>query len=79
MVERAGRSPLSEEQAAAYSSGLDDIFGGVAKIGRGTSRLMNLAPDLGVPAILGLSHDEWVQRRMKGQAPLSVKEREAGR
>ncbi|MGH2877934.1 MAG: hypothetical protein ACRDLV_16905, partial [Solirubrobacteraceae bacterium] len=47
----------------------------VLKILDGATGLVDLAPELGIPRTLGLSNEEWLQRRIMGPVKLTRDER----
>ncbi|HKE79033.1 MAG TPA: DNA N-6-adenine-methyltransferase [Solirubrobacteraceae bacterium] len=61
---------MKPEQANEFTDGLGQVFAGAV-------RLAGLAVELDVPQALGLTPEEWAQRRLAGHVRLSIAERRA--
>lgn len=61
---------MNREAAEEFTAALGLVIGGAV-------RLADWAPTVDIPAALGLSTDDWVQRRLTGQVKLTRVERQA--
>lgn len=59
---------VEREQAEEFTDALGQILGGAV-------RLAEWAPGVGIPEALGLTAQEWTQRRLAGPVRLSIEER----
>jgi phage N-6-adenine-methyltransferase len=55
----------------------EEFTAALAQVVEGTIRLTEWAPTVDIPSALGLSNDEWVQRRLMGRVALKREERRA--
>ena len=56
---------MKREHAEEFTEGLVQVFAG-------GMRLAGLADELGIPAALGLSEEEWLNRRLASHIRLSI-------
>ena len=59
---------MKSEHAQEFTEGLGQVLAGAV-------RLADVAQQLGVPKALGLTPEEWTQRRLAGHVRLSIPER----
>ena len=59
---------MKPEQAEEFTEALGQVLGGAV-------RLAEWAPQVGIPEALGLTAEEWAQRKLTGRVKLSIEER----